>query len=445
VLSFDAALAILTTLLFGLAPALRAGNAAPGWALKSGGPGMTAGRQRFRLQRILVASQVALSVVLLALALLSARSLRNLMTRNLGFQENGVLVAYLNTTPLNLSVDQAKAFERNLLDRIRALPSVAGAGISIHSPVDGGALNDGVLDDKGRPPNAATDLDYISPGYFRTMEIPIVAGRDFNDKDTARSPKVAIVNQAFVTKFLKETKDPIGTEFRIWESPGQPEPYYTVVGLVRDSIYNDIHDTRLPPIMYFARAQASVSQTAPPGIFTRPVLLIQSRGSMAGVVNSVKDAIAGVNPEINIQFELLRTQVHDWLRGFDWIAMLLGFFGGVALLLAAIGLYGVISYTIAQRTNEVGIRMALGAQRSGIVRLILGEAAMLIGIGLMVGLALALAGGYALSWGFFGVTPRDPLTLALTLAILAGVGFAASVLAARRAMNVDPMVALKYE
>ena len=282
------------------------------------------------------------------------------------------------------------------------------------------------------------------------MEIPIIAGRDFNGGDTATSPKVAIVNQAFVKECLKGAKDPIGKEFRIWAPPGEPKPYYTVVGLVRDSVYNDMYRA-MPPIMYFARAQPSVSQSASIWVFTRPVLLIRSRGAMAGLVNSVKDAIAGVNPEINVQFELLRTQIRDsWsLRWTEWIATLCGYFGAAALLIAAIGLYGVISYTIAQRTNEIGTGMALGAQRAGVVRLILGEAAILVGIGFVVGLGLALAGTYALSWSFYGVTPRDPLTLAVTLAltmvILAAVGFVASFLSARRAVKVDPIVALRYE
>jgi ABC-type antimicrobial peptide transport system permease subunit len=207
----------------------------------------------------------------------------------------------------------------------------------------------------------------------------------------------------------------------------------------------------MPPIMYFAREQASVSQAAPPWVFTVPVLLIRSRGAMASLANSVKDAIVGGNPEINIKFEPLRTLIHDsWsLRWAEWIATLLGFFGGLALLIATIGLYGVISFTIAQRTNEIGTRMALGAQRSDVVRLILGEAAILVGIGLVVGFGLALAGTYSLSWSFYGVTPRDPLTLAITLAltmvILAAVGFAASFLSARRVSRLDPVVALRYE
>lgn len=245
-------------------------------------------------------------------------------------------------------------------------------------------------------------------------------------------------------KFLKGAKDPIGEEFRIGETPGEPEPYYTVVGLVRDSVYNWMYGP-MPPIMYFARAQASVSQAEPAWVFAVPILMIRSRGAMAGLANSVKDVIAGVNPEINIQFEVLRTQIRDSLGWAEVWATTCGAFGALALLIAAIGLYGVISYTIAQRTNEIGIRMALGAQRSGVVRLMMSEAAILVGMGLVVGLGLTFAGGVALEYSFYGVTQRDPLSLTLTMVILAAVGFAASFVSARRATNVDPMGALRYE
>jgi predicted permease len=439
VLGFAAALAILTTLLFGLAPALRAGNVAPGSVLKAGGRGMTAGREHFRLQRILVASQVALSVVLLAGALLFARSLQNLMTRNPGFQQNGVLIANLDTTPLNLSLEQGPSLEQNLLERIRALPGVAAAAIAERSPVSDSSSNDWVLDTKGNHPNGASWEDYISPGYFATMEMPVIAGRDFTTNDNAASPKVAIVNQTFVQKFLGSKTYPIGAQIRVWAPPGKPARYYQVVGLVKDSVYEDMH-APMVPVMYFARAQSDE-----PRLFTGPHFLVRSRGGFAGLLNSVKDEIVSVNPEINIQFRLLRTQIHDSLLQDEQMATLCGFFGGLALLLAAVGLYGVISYTVAQRTNEIGIRMALGSQRAGVIRLILSEVAILVTIGLAVGVGLTLAGSKFASSMLFGLKPRDPLTLALTVLILAAIGFAASFLPARRASRLDPMTALRYE
>jgi putative ABC transport system permease protein len=437
VLGFAAGLAILTTLLFGLAPALRSGRVPPGSVL--GGRGTTAGRERFRFQRILVASQVGLSLVLLAGALLFAQSLRNLMTRNPGFQENGVLVAELDFTRLNLPEAQQEPFNRNLLERIRAIPGVAAAGTANRYPVSGNSSNDWVLNDKGEHPNGASYEDYISPGYFQTLEIPMLAGRDFNSDDAAGSPRVAIVNQSFVTKFMNGTRNAIGQRFRVWAPPGQPGRYYTVVGEVKDSVYDDMHQP-MQPIMYFPRTQLE-----PPFVYPGADFIIRSRSRVGSVMNSVKDTIASTSPGIDIMFSILRTRVRDSLVQDELMATLCGFFGGLAVLLAAVGLYGVISYTVAQRTNEIGIRMALGSQRRGVLRLILGEVAVLIGIGLAVGIALTLAGSKAASSLLFGLKPRDPFTLALAALILAGIGLAASFMPARRASRLDPMTALRYE
>jgi putative ABC transport system permease protein len=439
VLGFAAGLAVLTTVLFGLAPALRAGNVPLGAGLKTGGRGTTGGRERFRFQRALVASQVALSLVLLAGALLFARSLRNLVTRDPGFQQEGILVAHVDFTRLKLSEAQQQPFTRDLLERIGAIPEVAAAATSNRSPVNGSSSNDWVLDDKGGHPNGAAWEDYVSPGYFQTMENPMLAGRDFDSNDTATSPRVAIVNQTFVKQFLGGTKEAIGKQIRVWAPPGQPPRYYTVVGEVKDSVYNDMH-IPMEAVMYFPR-----TQLAPPFIYPAATFLIRSRAGMAGLVNGVKQAIVDANPAIDIQFKLLRTQIRDSLAQDELMATLCGFFGGLAVLLAAVGLYGVISYTVAQRTNEIGIRMALGAQRSGVLRLILGEVAVLIGIGIVVGAALTLAGSKVASSLLFGLKARDPLTLAAAAILLAAIGLAASLVPARRAMQTDPMVALRYE
>lgn len=300
-------------------------------------------------------------------------------------------------------------------------------------------MNQLVLDAKGNHPNGVAYLDYISPGYFHTMETTIVAGRDFNWDDTATSPKVVIVNQAFAKKFLPDTKNPVGQSFRKWEPPGKPEPYYQIVGLVEDSVYDDMHEP-MWPVMYFAREQSS-----DPGLFDSQTFLVRSRGGVAGMVNSVKDTIVSANPEIDTEFRLLRTQIRETLVQDELMATLCGSFGGLALLLAAIGLYGVISYTVAQRTREMGIRMALGAQPAGVIRLILGEVAVPIGIGVTVGAGLTLAGSKAASSLLFGLKARDPFTLAVAVILLALVGIVASFIPARRATKVDPMVALRYE
>jgi predicted permease len=443
VLGFAAGLAILTTLLFGLAPALRSRSIPPGSVLKTGGRGMTAGLERFRLQRILVSSQVALSLVLLAGALLFARSLRKLMTRNPGFQENGVLVANIDFTRLNVPVPERDDFTRNLLEHVRAIPGVADAATSTRSPMGGNNSNDEVLDDKGVRGERDALLDCVSRDYFQTMEIPILAGRDFDANDTATSPKVAIVNQTFVKQFLDGAKNPVGKQFRIWESPGSPEPYYQIVGLVEDSVYQNMHQPMLA-VMYFPRDQSHGSDllagNAPTFTF-----LIRSRDGLNGLTSAVKDTITGVNSDVDIQFQVLHTQIRERLTQDELMATLCGFFGALAVLLAAIGLYGVISYTVTQRTNEIGVRMALGAQRSGVILLILGEVAVLIAIGVVIGVGLTLAGSKAASSLLYGLTGRDPLTITMAAILLAAIGFAASLVPALRAMRVDPIVALRYE
>jgi putative ABC transport system permease protein len=437
VLGFAGALAIATTILFGLAPALRAGSIPTDAMLKTGGRGMTAGRQRFRLQRILIVSQVAFSLVLLAGALLFARSLRNLLTRNPGFQENGVLVAYVDFTRLDVPVAERDEFARNVLDRLRAIPGVAAAANATRSPFGGSSSRDQILGDRLQKEGSAW-TDYVSPGYFATIEDPILAGRDFNLNDTATSQKVAIVSQSFVKQFLNSAKDPTGEQFRVPNSPGKPALVYHVVGVVKDSVYNDMHAP--VPVMYFPHAQLP-----PPFTDPNPVYLIRARPGLNGLSNAVKDAIVGVNPQIDIFFSVLRTQVRNSLLQDELMATLCGFFGGLAVLLAAMGLYGVISYTVAQRTNEIGIRMALGGQRRDVIGLILREVGSLIGIGVVVGAGLALAGSATVGSLLYGLKARDPLTLVAAAILLAAIGFAASSIPARRAMSVDPMVALRYE
>jgi ABC-type antimicrobial peptide transport system permease subunit len=247
------------------------------------------------------------------------------------------------------------------------------------------------------------------------------------------------VNQTFVKQFLNGAQNPISMQFRVWNDAGKPPRYYSVVGEVKDSVYGDMHD-KMWPVMYFPQAQI-----IPPFAGPSPTFLIRSRGGMAGLLNSVKDTIAGVNPEIDIQFELLSTQISESLIQDELMATLCGFFGVLAVLLAVIGLYGVISYTVVQRTNEIGIRMALGAQRSVVIRLILGEVSILIGVGIAVGAGLTLAGGKAAGSLLYGLKAHDPVTLVLAVIILAAIGLAASFFPAHRASRLDPMAALKYE
>jgi predicted permease len=436
VIGFAAGLAILTTILFGLAPALRTGSMPPGSVLKAGGRGSTAGRDRHRLQQVLVISQVAFSLMLLAGALLFARSLSKLLTLDTGFQQEGVLVAGVDFTRAGVAPDVRENFAQDLLERIRGVPGVETAAAAMRSPVSGSTSNAAIVDEKTGESNKAAWLDYVSPGYFEAMRIPMLDGRDFNRTDTKTSSKVVIVNQEFVKQLLG-VPDAVGKQFRLWQPPGKPRPYFRIVGVVKNSVYEDMHRP-LEPIMYFPRTQREDPYPA-------ANYLIRSNTRIAGLLNSLKQTIVGVNPQIDIQFTMLRTYLRESLMQDELMASLCGFFATLGVILAAIGLYGVITYTVAQRTNEIGIRMALGAESGMVLRMVLRQGIVLALVGVGIGLIAALALTRVMRSMLFGVTSSDPLTFLIVPLVLVLVALAACYIPARRAMRVDPMVALRYE
>lgn len=436
ILGFTTGLAVLTTVLFGLAPAVRAARGEPATLLQSGTRGSTGGRERFSLRRALVVSQVGLSVVLLVGALLFARSLRNLTTLNVGFQQTGVLVAEIGFDRLHLPEDRNYEFKRQLIKRVEGVPGVESVGGSIMIPFGGETWNDNFLLEGSDEDKGVAWENYIGPNYFKTIGTPLLAGRDFNDEDTATSTKVAIVNQAFVDKFFKG-QNPLGKHFRRHEPPGKPRPLYEIVGVTANFKFQDMHEEWLPFVNYPAPQEEKID----------PAYEISVRSSLplSTLMTGVKDAIAEVNPEVDIQFRSFKQQIHEALIPDEVMATLSGFFGLLAALLAAIGLYGVISYMVVQRTKEIGIRMAIGAKGADVVRMILGEAGMLTGIGLLVGAGLALGSAQAAKSLLYGLKPRDPLTMVLALVTLSAVATLASFLPAYRASRLDPLKALRYE
>jgi putative ABC transport system permease protein len=435
VFAFTASVAMLATVLFGLIPALRATHLAPAEAMKSGGRGLTADRQRFGLRRVLVISQVALSLALIVGALLFTRSLRNLINVDLGFRRTGILITDFDLTQLHLPVERRFVFDRQLLDQIRSTPGIDSAASAAIVPTSGSSSNRTVWMDGSDPSQAKQPwFNWVTPEYFKTMGTPLLAGRDFNDRDTPNSPKVAIVNEAFVRQFSNGA-NPIGK--RIWQKAelGQPQIVYEIVGLVKNTKYQDLRE-QFPPLVYVPIAQ---------GTDPDQPILIRSRVPLSDLTSRVKQTILQMSPDISIRFRTMQGMIHDELVGERLMATLSGFFGTLAALLATVGLYGVMSYMVARRTNEIGIRMTLGAGRGEITRLILREAGVLLAVGLGAGLVLALAGGRAVGSALFGLKPYDPLTLAAAAALLAVVAAAASYLPARRATKVDPMTALRYE
>ncbi len=435
VFAFTAGMAALATVMFGLLPALRATRTAPAEAMKARSRALTADRHRFGLRRLLVVVQVAFSLVLLVGAVLFTRSLRNLLRADLGFERTGILITKLDLTQLNLPPERQFLFEHDLLERIRATPGVESAAEAAIVPTSGSSMNRSVWMDGSDPSQAKSPwFNYVSSGFFQTMGTPLLAGRDFNDRDTAASPGVAIVNEAFARQFANG-RDPVG--LTIWQKAelGKPQIQYEIVGLVRNTKYQDIRAT-FPPLVYLPVAQGSDP--------IQPIL-IRSRIPLASLTSRVKQTIFATSPDISIEFSTIENMIHDELQAERLMATLSGCFGVLAVLLATLGLYGVMSYAVIRRTNEIGIRMTLGAGRGEITAMIVRESGMLLAVGLGVGIPLAVGGSRAASSMLFGLKAYDPLTLALAAALLAAVAVAASYLPARRATQVDPMVALRYD
>ena len=435
---FIAGLAVLTCLLFGLTPALGATRTSPAAALKAGGRGL-AGSGGSGLRRLLVVSQVALSLLLLVGALLFVRSFQNLATLDAGFRREGLLAASLDLRRADFPAERLLAVQRDLTERLRALPGVESAAEVFIVPMSGSGWNDNIrIDGSAGQEGSATPSNFnqVGPGYFRTMGTPLLGGRDFDERDAATSPKVAIVNETFSRRFLNGA-NPVGRRFRVEVGPKDPDHVYEIIGLVKDTKYRSLRE-ELTPIAFLAAAQDDE-----PGRFAQFVL--RSPTSLGALTAAVKNAVAEVNPAIGIQFQNVQTQIWETLLQERLMALLSSFFGLLAGLLAMIGLYGVISYAVSRRTNEIGIRMALGADRRAVVRLILREAAALLSVGLAAGILLSLASAKTVSSMLFGLQPYDPVTIGLAVAILAGVGLVASYLPARRAAGVDPMEALRAE
>ena len=434
--AFLLGISLLTCLLFGLAAALRASRTPPGAAMKAGSHGMTASRGRLGFRGALVVSQVALSLVLLFSALLFTQSLRNLLIEDPGFQTKGVLIVRLNFNRLQISVDQRAAFQRQLLDRIRSIPGVDEAANTTIVPLAGDGWNNAVWVDGHDLTRQDSNFSSISPDYFNTLHIPMIAGRDFNDYDTSQSPRVAVVNEAFAKK-LGLGANPIGARFRREATPSTPEQLNEIVGLVKDTKYRGIRRAA-EPIAYLALAQDKET-----GIGMN--VLVRSRLPMDATEQAIRRTLHDVSSAISFNFDGLQDQIQQSLLAERLLATLSGLFGALAVVLAMTGLYGVMSYTVTQRTTEIGIRMALGAQRTEITAMILGKAATLLAAGLVLGAGLSLAVASAASALLFGLKPRDPATLAGAALLLAVVTVVASLVPSMRAARVNPIDSLRTE
>jgi predicted permease len=434
VLAFTSGLAVLTCVLFGLAPAVRATHVAPAAAMKSGGRGVTSSRERFGLRRGLVVAQMALSLVLVVGALLFVGTLRNLLTVDPGFRPDDLLVASMDLRRAGVPEGQRVAAKKDIVDALARLPGVTAAAHVDVLPISGSGWNQTILVG-GVAQKDFPQLNRVSPGYFKTMGTPFVAGRDFEETDTGSSVTVAIVNETFARTYLGGG-DPLRQAFQIQEPPGAPRPQYQVVGVVKDTKYYNLREP-FKPIAYLAAAQ----ETQP----DEYLQVVMRTAAPSATAPAVTRTVAGVHPLVALTFDTMSSQLRRTVQSEALMATLTGSFGVLAGVIAAIGLYGVMSYLVARRRNEIGIRMALGADRAAVVKMVLRESGMLLAAGIVVGAVLAVGAARTASALLFGLTPGDPITFAKAVAGLAAVAALASYLPAARAARIDPTLALREE
>ena len=436
VLVFTAGVAVGTCLLFGLLPALRATRISPASAMRAGGRGLTEGRERFGLRRVLVVAQVSLSLVLLVGALLFVRSLEKLLAVDAGFRAEGITAVNLDLRPAHYAKDRLPLAYREVLDRLRAAPGVTSAAQVLLMPVSGGGWDENTWADGSTAKHSDCYFNRVSPNYFRTMGTGFVSGRDFDDRDTVGGARIAIVNEAFARTIFGGA-NPLGRSFRIEGPAGKPDPIFEVVGVVRNTKYYEIREDFMP-IAFFPSAQDDN-----PG--TEATFVVRGPASPGEMTRSVASLVAQVHPGIGIEFRALSDRIQESLLRDRLMAILAGAFGVLAAMLATLGLYGVIAYMVARRRNEIGVRVALGADRSRVVMLVLREAALLLAVGLAIGTGLALWTGRAAGALLFGLKPYDPASLAAAVLLLASVALLASYWPALRASRVEPMSALRAE
>jgi putative ABC transport system permease protein len=436
-LSFTLVVSTATALLFGLAPAWRATRVDLQQAMTNDGV-VADGPKRFMTGKALVAGQIALSLVLLLGAGLLLSTFRTLATLDPGFQRDGVLLVAVDMREAHYTDEQRRVANQALLERLRATPGIQSASASAITPISGQGWNGGVSVDGYTPTDrrdAMVFFNAVSDHFFATLGTRLVAGRDFDAHDVAGAPEVVVVNESMARKFFRGA-DPVGRRIGLDAGPGG-ERHVSVVGVVRDAKYGSLReDTR--ELVYLPMAQ---EREGPPSVN----LEIRGLSIPSSLVPTVTAAIAEVNPSFSLSYTTLTAQVNKSLARERLLATLSAFFGALALLLAVIGLYGTTSYMLAQRRKEIGIRIALGAARGRVMRLVLGEIGRIVAVGVVIGGAMAYLATRWVAPFLFGVSPVDPVTWAFATATLAGAALAAGAIPAWRAATADPMLAIRTD
>ncbi len=431
-LGFTLGVSALTGILFGLAPAFRASRVDVHAAMKVGARGNSG---RARAGRILVVGQVALSLLALIVAGLFSHSFQKLTRVELGYDSAQLLQFNISTSPAT-----ADQFHKELLERLRAIPGVRGASLSLSGLFNGVSLDMevSVEGESGAPGRRVSAIgDYVGPGYFSTVGIPIIAGREIGPQDEGNAPLVGLINQTMAGACFGGT-NPIGRRVRASAAYGTLD--FVVAGVVADSKRDDLRESAAS-CFYVPYFHASRHPNFAWGIHEARIA-----GNTAAVVTAIRSAVKETAPAMDIpEIRVVNEIIGQSITTERAIAQLSGFFGLLALLLACIGLYGVVSYNVAGRTNEIGIRLALGASSRDIFKLIAGQGMTLVLIGVVVGLSAAFALTRLIAGLLYGLSVTDPITFVVSALLLMGVALLACFIPARRATKVDPLVALKYE
>ena len=435
VYAFVTAVAVIACLLFGLSPALKATGTSPTQSMQAGGRSSTDSHERFALRRALVVVQVALSMVLIVGAMLFGRSLRNLVTVDPGFRQDGIVAVGVDLRRSPIDPASLQQVQSQAMERVKSLPGVMAAAEAFIVPMSGSGWNQNILID-GVEKEGNVNFNRIGTEYFRVMETPILAGRPFGAEDRNGTPETAIVNESFAKRYFGGA-NPVGRTFQIVMGQGEARPHFQIVGMVKDTKYNDLRE-EFTPIGYFPAAQETVPSRSLD-------FVLRTDMPLSTLTPAITRAMREVAPGATVSYDTVRTYVRDSLVTERLMATLSGFFGILAMLIATIGLYGVMSYMVSRRKVEIGIRMALGADPRSVVRMVLRESGLLLAAGVLVGVGLAaLMARWAASL-LFGLEPYDPISFLMAIAALGLVSLLAAWIPARRASRLTPTVALRAD
>ena len=439
-LLFTMGIALLSGILAGIGPALMTSRTNLSETLKEGSRG-SSGRGRYRLRNALVVAEIALSLVLLVGAGLLVKGFQALLSVNERYRPESLLTLNLSLPELQYKQKPGRiSFHEQTLQRLAQIPNVQSAAMATDIPyANGGGANFQTFSVENRQPKQRGELtmatvETVSPNYFGLMEIPLRAGRELKDSDADGTLPVAVISRSLARRYFPE-ENPLGKKIKVGEADGAA-PWMTIVGIADDVHYSWIHKEDVPTLYRSYRQ-------APPYYVS---LVLRTTGDPLGVVPAVRREIAAVDPDLPLfNIKAMDKVISESILGIAYVAVMMGVLGIIALVLASVGVYGVMSYAVTERTNEIGIRMAMGATANDIRRLVLGKGTLLTMIGMGIGLPIAFALATALSSLLFGVRAADPVAFIGLPLILAGVATFASYLPARRALRVDPIVALRYE